>query len=130
MLDYNVMRQDREPLIKSLYENGVGVVAGSALAESLYSNRVFKVKSVKDLWYLARATVKFRDQLFEGRKYRFINEVEGMTGAQIALRYVLDNPYVSSALFGTTTMSHLEDNVLALEKEIPQNVFARIQQVK
>ncbi len=53
MLDYNLMRQDREGLIERLYNNGIGVIAGAPLAESLYSNRVLKIKGAKDLWYLA-----------------------------------------------------------------------------
>lgn len=129
MLDYNILRQDREPLIKKLYDNGIGVIAGASLAESLYSNRIFKVKKPKDLWYLARAIVRFRGQFFKGRRYRFINNVEGMTGTQIALRYVLNNPYISAAVFGTTTMSHLEDNIKAHGMEIPEDILRRIKDV-
>ena len=130
MLDYNILRQDREPLIKELYENGIGVIAGSALGESLWSNRVFRLRQPKDVWYLARAVVKFKDLLIKGRKYRFINDVEGMTGAQVALRYVLDNPYVTAAVFGTTTMSHLEDNMKALSVTIPEDVLVKIKNTK
>lgn len=126
MLDYNIMRQDREPLIQSLYENGIGVIAGAPLAESLYSNRVFKIRSMKDLWYLARAVVRFRGQLFEGRKYRFINKVQGITGTQIALKYVVDNPYVTSAVFGTSSIAHLDENVEALTVEIPEEIIEKL----
>lgn len=129
MLDYNIMRQDREPLIKSLYENGIGVIAGAPLAESLYSNRVFRVRSAKDVWYLARAVANFRGQLIKGRKYRFINKVSGMTGTQIALKYVLDNPYVTSAVFGTTSMVHLEENMGSLDVEIPEGIIRKIRMI-
>lgn len=44
MLDYNIMRLDREELIAELHDAGIGVIAGAPLAESLYSNRVFKIK--------------------------------------------------------------------------------------
>lgn len=128
MLDYNILRQDREALIKKLYDNGIGFIAGAPLAESLYSNRIFKIKSIKDLWYLARAVVRFRGQLMKGRKFRFVNDVDGMTGTQVALKYVLDNQYISSAVFGTTTMAHLEDNVKAQEMKIPDMVLKRIRQ--
>lgn len=130
MLDYNILRQDREPLIKELYENGIGVIAGSALGESLWSNRVFRLRQPKDVWYLARAIVKFRNLLIKGRKFRFVNNVEGMTGAQVALRYVLDNPYVTAAVFGTTTMSHLEDNMKALSVTIPKDILDKIKNTK
>ena len=128
MLDYNILRQDREVLIKKLYDNGIGVIAGAPLAESLYSNRIFKIKSMKDLWYLARAVVRFRGQLIKGLKFRFINDVDGISGTQVALKYVLDNQYISSAVFGTTTIVHLEDNVKAQEIEIPDMVYQKIRQ--
>jgi aryl-alcohol dehydrogenase-like predicted oxidoreductase len=76
MLDYNITRPDREPLIRQLHDNGVGVIAGAALAQSLYSNRVFRLRRPKDVWYLARAVVKFRDTRAKGKKYSFINNVE------------------------------------------------------
>ena len=34
-----------------------------------------------------------------------------MTGAQAGLAYVLANPRVSCAVFGTTRLAHLKDNV-------------------
>lgn len=126
MLDYNILRQDREQLIKTLYESGVGVIAGAPLAESLYSNRIFKIKKSKDLWYLARAFANFRGQLIKGRKFTFINDIEGMSGSQIALKYVIDNPYITSAVFGTTTMTHLEENVRAQDIKIPESILQRI----
>ncbi len=126
MLDYNILRQDREELIGQLYDDGIGVIAGAPLAQSLYSNRIFRIRKMKDAWYLARMLVSFRKQFFRGRKFRFINNVEGMTGSQIALKYVLDNPHVSSAVFGTTTMSHLEDNAGARDVQIPEDILERI----
>ena len=91
---------------------------------------MLKIKGAKDLWYLARAVKNFRGQFIKGRKYRFINEAEGMTGSQIALKYVLDNPFVSSAVFGTTTMNHLEENVQAVDIEIPPEILRRIRSVR
>jgi aryl-alcohol dehydrogenase-like predicted oxidoreductase len=116
-----------EPLIGSLYKNGVGVIAGAPLAEGLYSERIYHPRSKKDLWYLARAAAHFRKQLHEGRRYRFINRVDGMTGAQVALRYVLDNPYITSAVVGTTSADHLRENMQVLQKSIPPDVLQNIQ---
>lgn len=130
MLDYNIMRQDREAIIKELYDRGIGVIAGASLAQSLYSKRVYRIRKLKDIWYLARAIVNFREQMIKGRQYRFINKVDGMTGSQVALRYVLDNPYISSAVFGTTTMSHLDENMDSRYIEIPQAIIDKIKDAK
>ena len=126
MPDYNIMRQDREALLSQLHEKGIGVIAGAPLAESLYTNRVFKIRKPKDLWYLARALANHRGKIIQGQKYRFVNDVPGMTGAQVVLRYVLDNPNVTSAVFGCTTPSHLSDNAKAADITLPPDVTARI----
>lgn len=130
MLDYNILKRDREDLIERLSNNGIGVIAGAPLAESLYSNRVFKIKSKKDLWYLLRALKNFRPHLINGFKYRFINKVESITGNQIALKYVINNPNVAAAVFGTTSLDHLKENVESQNKEIPQNIINRIIKIK
>lgn len=130
MLDYNIMRQDREDLIKKLYENGIGVIAGAALAQSLYSNRVFKIRGKKDIWYLLRALKNFRGHMIEGKDFRFLNYVEGFTGNQLALRYVLDNPYITSAVFGTTNPEHLAENIKAADIQMPKKVRKAIEKNK
>lgn len=122
MLDYNILKQEREPLIKKLSEQGIGVIAGQPMAESLYSNRIFKFRTVKDLWYLARAVVNFRQLLFKGRKFHFVNYVNGMSGSQTALKYVLDNQDVSAAVFGTTSLKHFRENLESRYIEIPWEI--------
>lgn len=129
MLDYNIMRQDREPLINAMNKNGIGVIAGAALAQSLYSNRVFKIKSKKDIWYLLRALKNFRGHIKDGLSYRFMNNVPNFTGNQLALRYVLDNHGITSAVFGTTSIEHLRENIKACDLEMPKNIRKQIKNV-
>ncbi len=64
MLDYNLMRRDREELIRKLHENGIGVIAGAALAESLYSNRVFKIRGKKGYLVSCAGDEKFPEAAF------------------------------------------------------------------
>ena len=126
-LRYNILNRALEPLIEALNRQGIGVIAGAPLAEALYSERIYHPHNKKDLWYLARAAAHFRRQMREGRRYRFIDHVEGMTGAQIALRYVLDNPCIASAVIGTTSKQHLFDNMQTLQMDIPPDILLRIQ---
>lgn len=126
MLDYNILRQDREPLIKELYNNKIGVIAGAPLAQSLYSNCVYKIKNLNDIWYLLRAMINFRGHMIEGRKYTFVNKVDGMTGNQVALRYVLDNKRITSAVFGTVNPEHLIENIGSVDKVLPEDVRKKI----
>jgi len=126
MPDYNILCKEREPLIDRLHARGIGVIAGAALADSLYCNRVFKVKSIKDLWYLARALKNFRGKLVKGFSYRFINDEPNITAAQIALAYVLSNGKISSAVFGTTSRDHLLENLEATTVNLPDEMKRKI----
>lgn len=127
---YNILNQDLENIIQKLSQKGKGIIAGAPLAESLYSNRVFRIRSKKDVWYLARMLAHFRKEFIEGRKYSFINKVPNLTGTQIALRYVLDNPCITSAVVGTTSENHLSDNVNSINIEIPSDVMQRIKNTR
>lgn len=128
-LRYNILNRALEPLIETLSEKQIGVIAGAPLAEGLYSKRIFHPRSKKDLWYLARAAAHFRKQVRQGRRYRFIEQADGMTGAQIALRYVLDNPHVTSAVVGTTSTEHLRSDMQALQMTIPPEILHKIQSI-
>ena len=130
MLDYNIMRQDRENLIEELHDAGIGVIAGAPLAESLYSNRVFKIRKLKDIWYLARAVVNHRDKLKQKKDFKFLNNVPNVTSTQLALKYVLDNPNVTTAVFGTTTMAHLIENVQSVNVKLPKKIEEQIRRQK
>jgi len=130
MLDYNIMRQDREETIIELYDAGIGVIAGAPLAQSLYSNRVWKVRSMRDAWYLLRALKNSHRQMIYGRQFRFINDVPGYSANQLAIRYVLNNDKVTTAVFGTVTPEHLVENIGAVDIEMPENVWKQIKSKK
>ena len=127
-LDFNIAKQIREPEILKLSENGIGVVAGQAMAESVFLNELFKVRKMKDFWYLARTIGRraSRELFFEARKYRFLNNLKDLDGSQVALKYVIDTPGVSSAAFGTCSFEHLKKNIAALDIDIPIDIRDRI----
>lgn len=55
--------------------------------------------------------------------------MEGVTGSQIAFGIVLDNPMITSAAFGTTTMSHLEKNAKVTGMDMPQGLLEKVRSV-
>ena len=126
MLDYNIMRQDREPLIKRLQTAGVAVIAGSALGESLYSKKIFRIKNRNDFWYMARAIVRFRDLMNKSKGFRFLTKQKGYTANQLALRYVLDNENITTACFSTINTDHLIENLKAVDIEMPEKIRQEI----
>lgn len=126
MIDYNVLRPEREPLIARAAAAGKGVLAGMALAMGHTGRQVLKFGSPRDVWYALRALKNHRGDVARGGRFGFLGRLEGMTGAQAALAYVLANPDVACAVVGTTRMAHLLENLGASGRPLPSDVLARI----
>lgn len=126
MLDYNLLRLDREPLIEKLATAGITVLAGAPLAQHLFSGRPMRVRAWRDLWYLARALRHRRRDLFVRQRYGFLFQQGDVTATQLALAFVLANPHVTSAVFSTTRLTHLRENLHARHVHLPAQVDAEI----
>lgn len=126
MVDYNVLRPEREPLIERAAAAGKGVLAGMALAMGHTGRQALRLGSVRDVWYALRALKNHRADIARGAKFGFLHGLEGITGPQAVLAYVLANPNVSCAVFGATRMAHLLENLEASGRVLPPNVLRRI----
>lgn len=126
MLEYNLLDRSLEPLMARAGEAGVGIMVKSPLAQTLYSRSIFKLTAPSDVWYLARALKNHRTKFSRGRKFRFINDVEGLKASEIALAFVLNNKNVTSAVVGTVRPEHLKTNLGAAELELPEELLRRI----
>lgn len=126
MVDYNVLRPEREPLIARATAAGKGVLAGMPLAMGHTRPLLQRLRGPQDLWYAARALAKHRGELARGRRFRFLHRLPDLTGSQAALAYVLANPGVSAAVFGATRPEHLRENLAASGLDLPDGVMARI----
>lgn len=126
MVDYNVLRPEREPLIARAAAAGKGVLAGMPLAMGHTRPLLARLRGPQDLWYAARALAKHGDELRRGRRFGFLHRLPEWSGSQAALAYVLANPDVSAAVFGATRPSHLHENLQASGRELPAEVMARI----
>lgn len=126
MLDYNIIKQEREEIIQKLDEASIGVLAGMALGQSLFSKK--KIKDRNDLWYFLRACFHFRENMKRSKNFRFLTEQKGYSGNQLALRHVLDNPHISSAVFSTISIEHLLDNLGAADIVMPEKIRKQIKE--
>ncbi|MBX3483491.1 aldo/keto reductase [Phenylobacterium sp.] len=126
MVDYNVLRPEREPLIARAAAAGKGVLAGMPLAMGHTRPLLARLKGPRDLWYAARALANHRGELARGRRFRFLHELPDLTGSQAALVYVLANAHVSAAVFGATRPEHLRENAAASGLALPADLMARI----
>lgn len=126
MVDYNVLRPEREPLIAAAAEAGKGVLAGMPLAMGHTGGQVARLRAPRDLWYAARALLRHRGDIRDGAHFSFLNRLPQMSGAQAALAYVLANRDVACAVMGTTRLSHLTENLTASGMTLPAEVLEAI----
>jgi len=126
MVDYNVLRPERAPLIAASAAAGKAVLAGMPLAMGHTGLKVASLKGAQDLWYAARGLVRHREEVRRGLRFRFLHRLQGITGSQAALAYVLADPNVSSAVVGTTRLAHLREDAAASGLELSREVMNRI----
>jgi 1-deoxyxylulose-5-phosphate synthase len=126
MVDYNILRPEREAMIGRARAAGKGVLAGMPLAMGHTRPIMARLKAPRDLWYAARGVARHGEEMRLGARFRFLHELGDLTGAQAALGFVLENPDVSAAVFGTTRIEHLRENLKASGPPYPAAVMARI----
>ncbi len=126
MVDVNVLRPERGPLVARAKAAGKGVLAGMPLAMGNTSSLLSRLRGPQDIWYAARALVHHREDLARGTRFRFLHALEGMSGAQAALAWVLADPNVDAAVFGATRPAHLRENLAASGLALPEGVLAKI----
>lgn len=122
MVDYNVLRPERGPLIARASAAGKGVLAGMPLAMGHTGGQVLKLRGLRDVWYALRALKNHRREVKEGGRFGFLHERDDITGPQAALAWVLQNPEVSCAVVGTTRLPHLRENLAASGMRLPQEL--------
>jgi aryl-alcohol dehydrogenase-like predicted oxidoreductase len=126
MVDDNVLRPERAPLVARAAAAGKGVLAGMPLAMGHLGLRLHKVRGARDLWYAARALARHRDEVVRGLRFGFMHRLPDVTAAQAALAYVLADANVSAAVVGATRRAHLEENLRASGLTLRPQVLDRI----
>jgi len=126
MLQYNVSDQRSETLLPRLAGPSRIIVAGTALAQAIYSPRNFLPKNRAQLWYLLRALKSNPLFMLEGaRLKRRMDDIEG-TGTSVALRFVVGHPLIHSAFFGTSSVAHMRENIESARQPLTQRQRASL----
>lgn len=130
MVDYNLLRPEREPLIRRAAVAGKGVLAGMPLAMGHVGLKVASLRGVRNLWYAARGLSRHRAEVARGARLGFLRRLPDLTANQAALGYVLANPDVSAAVIGTTRLAHLREDVAVSGAAFPPELLARIRKAQ
>jgi aryl-alcohol dehydrogenase-like predicted oxidoreductase len=130
LIDYNVLQLDREPVIDKLHEAGIGVVAGTVLAQGhLVRGRIGAIKTGSFFWYLARTMLRpsSRRLAKSARAMRdALASITEMSPAQAAFSYILENKKVASCVFGTTSIPNLIEVLEAVDRELDESSKLKI----
>ena len=131
LLDYNVLQLDRELIISKLYDAGIGIVAGTVLAQGhLVHGKIGSIRTTADIWYLARALFKSTGRVLSRNSKEMrktLSMLNGMSAAQAAFAYILGNLKISSCVFGTTNLSNLHEIIDTTDLELNENNMIKIQ---
>jgi aryl-alcohol dehydrogenase-like predicted oxidoreductase len=127
LTDFNLLQLAREPFIDALARAGIGVLAGTVLAQGhLLQDRVGSLRSRADAWYLARALLQPNARRLARTAATMRAALAGvreMSAAQAAFARVLHNPAIASCVFGTTRLEHLREVVDASGRRLePQSL--------
>ena len=113
LIDFNVCQLDRLPVIEKLHAAGIGVLAGTVLAQGhLIKGKIGRWRKPADAWYLARAVLRA-----EGRRLakcasgmqQTLASLPGITPAQAAIAFVLGQSGITSCIVGTTSITNLRE---------------------
>ena len=132
LIDCNLLQLDRFEIIEKLKAAGIGVVVGTALAQGhLVSKKIGSLKNGSFFWYLARTLIKPTTKEFSRSSSRMrdvLSSLKEMSAAQAAFSYLLDNPNISSCLFGTTNPENLKEVIAASERILLPESKKRIEE--
>lgn len=112
-------------LVRRAADSGQGVLAAEPLARMRFAPPVARwMTSRSGLWYMARALLRNNGRIAARRRRCLRNALTapGWSRAQLALRWVLAQPNISGAVFGTTCPKHVRELALACTRPLPQAV--------
>jgi len=114
---------------------GMGITAWSPLASGLLSGKYRPSEGRGAGEGRLTSEVGSRLQLFSERNWKIVAVLEtvakelGRSMAQIALNWVATQPAVGAAIVGATRVEQLEDNLRALDFELPGELRAKLDEV-
>jgi aryl-alcohol dehydrogenase-like predicted oxidoreductase len=115
MTNYSILQPERSVIIDHLASRGIGVLAGMAAAGGLLAPK-HPMRSFRDAWYTVRAWKNHRTELERAR--RLALQGDNRETSAIAIAWVLRNANVTSAIFSTTRLDHLLQNIGAANRHL------------
>jgi aryl-alcohol dehydrogenase-like predicted oxidoreductase len=127
MTTYNVLTQQSAATIQKAAANGTAVLIKSPLSHHVFGNELYKVTRPSKVWYLLRVLKNYRHLLARGRRLKLADLMPGWAAAEVALKFVLSQASITSAVIGTTRLEHLRQDIAVCSREaLSPQILARI----
>lgn len=119
----SVLRPGACGLVQDAARAGTGVVVAEPLGRMLFAPPLASwLTSTSGLWYIIRALASNPSFILNNRPLRQALRWPGWTPAQLAIRWVLDQSGVASAVVGSTRPDHITELVAAASRPMPPSV--------
>lgn len=121
-----VDRKVERDLLPFCKENGVAVIAYSPIARGLLAGKYDENTKFESDDHRSRSGDEYFGSERLSRNLEIVEKVKlvanrlNSTPAQIALRWVLENPCVTTAIFGVKNVTQVEQNVSVLDVHLPE----------
>ena len=138
-LEYSLLERNLEhefvPMSLSL---GMGITCWSPLGSGLLTGKYSKADMDQDgdgRLHQMKDSQNPAFQKFSGRNFSIVDEVRAVAEkldrsmAQVALNWALNQPAISAVLVGASKIHQLEDNLKALDFDIPKEMMQRLNEV-
>ena len=114
MIEYNVYCGHNLALAEELKAKGKYVIAGAALGRSLYTKNRYHIYKPKNLWYWLRS-LKSDHSYTTNALDTTQKSTKQDSPVQQALQYAIEPDCIDSAVFSTTSLQHLSENMHAMQ---------------
>ncbi len=119
----SVVEPGNVDLAKGAAATGQGVLAAGPLARMSFHPPLKNwLTRPAGLWYLARALYNGPGAFLRARRYGRVLSYPGWTPAQLAMAWALEQPGVTTAVFGTTRPEHVRELCQAAARPLPDKV--------
>ena len=136
-LEYSLAERNIENEFTDLAtRHGAGIMVWSPLASGLLSGKYRPIEGGvpegEGRLVTTAGSANAALEKFTERNFRIVSELEavseevGRSMAQVALNWVANRPGVASVLIGATKLHQLEDNLGALDFDLPDDLKARL----
>jgi aryl-alcohol dehydrogenase-like predicted oxidoreductase len=122
--NYSLLWQEATiAVLPAAVQQGMGIIAGSPLQQGALARPYTEEVESGARWLSPPRRAQFQ------RLYAFVRELD-MTLPELALRFVISNPAISTTLMGARSVDEVEQNVRSVEKgPLPGGVLEEIQAI-